>query len=88
MQEKIDKLIEEKFTNKLGNVTFWDENDCNLAEAIIELFTENGYIENSDFFCTYEDVFDSPGLMIYYLSYAWIDKEGKIQHFEAPLYVD
>lgn len=88
MQKKIDELIEKRFTNKIGDVIPWDENDFNLEEAITDLFIENGYIENSDFFCTYEVVFDSPGFTAYYLSCAWIDKEGKIQHFELPMYID
>ena len=88
MQEKIYKLIDEQFTDDFGDIIQWDGNDCGLADAIIKLFTENGYTENSDFFCTYEGVFDSPGLTAYYLSCAWIDKEGKIQHFEMPMYID
>ena len=60
-----------------------------IKEEVSELFSNAKLsCEIQDFiFATDEDVFDSCGLDIYYVSVSWIDNEDKLQIAGASYYI-
>ena len=70
--DKINSLIEEYF-NQGDYYTPYievDGNDLEIDEEIKKIFEENNI---EQFNVELEQVFDSPGLDIYYLAVAWIE---------------
>lgn len=83
MFEKINRIIEERFLNG-DHITLYDENGVHLAEVIEPMLEEDETI--SQYSVDYSQVFDSPGVDIYYFSVAYIEN-GKLEHFTYEIEV-
>lgn len=81
--DKINSLIEEYF-NQGDYYTLYievDGNDLEIDEEIKKIFEENNI---EQFNVELEQVFDSPGLDIYYLAVAWIE-DGDLQVYNLSM---
>ena len=81
--DKINSLIEEYF-NQGDYYTLYievDGNDLEIDEEIKKIFEENNI---EQFNVELEQVFNSPGLDIYYLAVAWIE-DGDLQVYNLSM---
>lgn len=72
----MDNIIRDKFYEIMEQENSYDE----LISEVTEMLTKeklNGNIKDFDTFSD-EEVFDSCGLDIFYLSISWIDKDNKL----------
>lgn len=76
MFEKINKIIEKRFFNG-DYIAINDENGVHILEVIEEMLENDEAI--SDYSVDYDEVFDYPGISIYYVSIACIEN-GKLEH--------
>lgn len=83
MFEKINKIVDERFLDG-DHITLHDENGVHLAEVIEPMLEEEETV--SQYSVDYGQVFDSPGVDIYYFSVAYIEN-GKLEHFTYEIEV-
>ena len=83
MFEKIDKVVDERFLDG-DHITLYDKDGVHLAEVIEPMLKEEDTI--SQYSVDYAEVFDSPGVEIYYFSVAYIEI-GKLEHFTYEIEV-
>ena len=83
MFEKINKVIDERYLDG-DHITLYDENGVHLAEVIEPMLEEEETV--SQYSVGYSQVFDSPGVDIYYFSVAYIEN-GKLEHFTYEIKV-
>ena len=83
MFEKIDRVIDERFLDG-DHITLYDKDGVHLAEVIEPMLEEEDTI--SQYSVDYAEVFDSPGVAIYYFSIAYIEN-GKLEHFTYEIEV-
>ena len=84
MFEKINKVIDERYLDSRDNITLYDENGIHLAEAIESMLKEEDII--SQYSVDYDQVYDSPGIDIYYFSIAYVE-DGVLEHFTYDIKV-
>lgn len=84
MFEKISKVIDERYLVDNDHITLYDENGVHLAEVIEPMLEEEETI--SQYSVDYSQVYDSPGVEIYYFSVAYIE-DGVLEHFTYEIEV-
>lgn len=77
MENKINELLEERFSGYNDIIIPYDENEVKVTEAIKELFHENG-IEQYDVDSL--EAFENPDVTINAVSAAWIEN-GKLHTY-------
>lgn len=83
MFEKIDKVVDERFLDE-DHVTLYDKDGVHLAEVIEPMLKEEDTI--SQYNIDYAEVYDNPGVAIYYFSIAYIE-DGVLEHFTYEIEV-
>lgn len=78
MFNKIDVMLEERFSSKEGYLHPYDDNGIYVATAIEELFEVEGF-EKGNYSVESDIVFSSPAVDVAYISVAFIDC-GKLHH--------
>lgn len=82
MFEKINQIIEERYLDG-DYITLYDKNGIHLAE-VIEPMLEEEEDTISQYSVDYSQVYDSPGIDIYYFSIAYVE-DGVLEHFTYEL---
>ena len=77
MLDKINKLIETKFTDESGAIVKYDEDGNNIVDIIEELFSNDTTIKEHSI--DMDTVFENPGCEFSYLSIAYI-YNNKLEH--------
>ena len=75
MFEKINKVIEERYLDG-DHITLYDENGVHLANVIEPMLEEETI---SQYSVNYSEVYDNPGVTIYYFSIAYVE-DGVLEH--------
>lgn len=83
MFEKINEIIDERFLDGY-HITLYDKNGVHLAEVIEPMLEEDDTI--SQYSVDYAEIYDNPGVEIYYFSIAYIEN-GKLEHFTYEIEV-
>ena len=83
MFEKINKVIDERYLDG-DHITLYDENGVHLAEVIEPMLEEEETI--SQYNVDYAEVYDNPGVTIYYFSIAYVE-DGVLEHFTYEIEV-
>jgi hypothetical protein len=83
MFEKINKVVDERFLDG-DRIALYDRNGIHLAEVIEPMLEEDEII--SQYNIDYSQVYDSPGLEIYYFSIAYVE-DGVLEHFTFEIEV-
>jgi hypothetical protein len=78
MFNKIDVMLEERFSSEEGYLRPYDDNGVYVATAIEDLF-ETEKFEKDDYSVESDIVFSSPAVDVAYISVAFIDC-GKLHH--------
>ena len=78
MFNKIDAMLEERFSSGERGLRLYDDNGVHIATAIEELFEAEGF-EKTDYSVDHDVVFSSPAVDVAYVSVAFIDW-GKLHH--------
>lgn len=78
MFNKIDAMLEERFSSGESGLRPYDDNGVHIATAIEELFEAEGF-EKTEYSVEHDVVFSSPAVDVAYVSVAFIDW-GKLQH--------
>lgn len=78
MFNKIDAMLEERFSSGECGLRPYDDNGVHIATAIEELFEAEGF-EKTDYSVDHDVVFSSPAVDVAYVSVAFID-QGKLHH--------
>lgn len=79
MFDKIEKLIEDQYTQEDGRIIKYDTNETYICDAIEKLIQSNSdTIKQYSLDC--ETVFENPGCEYSYLTIAYIES-GKLEHF-------
>ena len=78
MNQKIEDLLNERFSNGDGSYDSYDENDVYIGDALEQLFREEEF-EDGEFSIESDILFSNPSIDIGYLSIAYVDW-GKLQH--------
>lgn len=77
MFEKINKVVDERYLDG-EHIALYDENGVHLAEVVETMLEEENTV--SQYSVDYSQVYDSPGLDIYYFSIAYVE-DGVLEHF-------
>lgn len=83
MFEKISKVVNERYLDG-DHIILYDENGVHLAEVIEPMLEEEETI--SQYSVDYSQIYDSPGLDIYYFSIAYVE-DGVLEHFTYEIEV-
>ena len=78
MFNKIDAMLEERFSSEESGLRPYDDNGVYIATAIEELFESEGF-EKTDYSVEHDVVFSSPAVDVAYVSVAFVDC-GKLHH--------
>ena len=78
MFNKIDAMLEERFSSGESGLRPYDDNGVHIATAIEELFETEGF-EKTEYSVEHDVVFSSPAVDVAYVSVAFIDW-GKLHH--------
>lgn len=78
MFNKIDAMLEERFSSGESGLRPYDDNGVHIATAIEELFEAEGF-EKTEYSIEHDVVFSSPAVDVAYVSVAFIDF-GKLYH--------
>ena len=78
MFEKISKVVNERYLDGNYNITLYDKDGVHLAEVIEPMLEEEETI--SQYNVDYAEVYDNPGVTIYYFSIAYVE-DGVLEHF-------
>lgn len=81
MFEKINQIIEERYLDG-DYITLYDKNGVHLGEVVEPMLEEEETI--SQYSVDYSQVYDSPGIDIYYFSIAYVE-DGVLEHFTYEL---
>lgn len=84
MFEKICKVIDSRYLEIGDHINLYDKDGIHLAEVIEPMLEEEETI--SQYSVDYSQVYDSPGLEIYYFSIAYIE-DGVLEHFTYEIEV-
>lgn len=76
--EKINKIIEERFTDENESIRLYDQNGNHIDSVITKLLENSNTV--SQYSIDYDSVLDIPGTAIYYFSIAYIE-DGILEHF-------
>ena len=77
MFEKISKVVDERYLDK-DHITLYDKDSIHLAEVIESMLEEEDTI--SQYSVDYAEVYDNPGVTIYYFSIAYVE-DDILEHF-------
>lgn len=83
MFEKINKIIDERYTDE-DHITLYDKDGIHLAEVIEPMLEKEDTI--SQYSVDYSQIYDSPGIDIYYFSIAYVE-DGVLEHFTYEIEV-
>ena len=78
MFNKIDAMLEERFSSGERGLRPYDDDGVHIATAIEELFEAEGF-EKTDYSVEHDVVFSSPAVDVAYVSVAFVDW-GKLHH--------
>ena len=78
MFNKIDAMLEERFSSGESGLRPYDDNGVHIATAIEELFEAEGF-GKTDYSVDHDVVFSSPAVDVAYVSVAFVDW-GKLHH--------
>ena len=78
MFNKIDAMLEERFSSEECGLRPYDDDGVHIATAIEELFEAEGF-EKTDYSVEHDVVFSSPAVDVAYVSVAFVDW-GKLHH--------
>ena len=84
MFEKINKVIDERYLDNRDNITLYDKDGIHLAEVIESMLEKEDTI--FQYSVDYSQVYDSPGVDIYYFSIAYVE-DGVLEHFTYEIEV-
>ena len=78
MFNKIDTMLEERFSSEEGGLRSFDDNGVHIATAIEELFEAEGF-KKIYYSVEHDVVFSSPAVDVAYVSVAFIEW-GRLHH--------